>query len=62
MKYRLANKCGNRVIETDSEKNKDQLLQRGFHIYGEEKNIKQVPTAKRRKAVKKDARKTSDKD
>ena len=60
MKYKLANKYGNRVIETDSETKKDQLLQRGFHIYGTSPKVKQKPTAKRRKAVKKDEGQAAD--
>ncbi len=53
-KYKLINEITHSIIYTDSEKKKNRLLERGFHIYGAEKNIKQAPTAKRRKAVKRE--------
>ncbi len=64
MKYRLLSGYGNRVIYIDSEKEKNQLLDKGFYIdeKWQEEKVKQATTAKRRKAVKKDAGKTSDKD
>lgn len=60
MKYMLVNKYGNRVIETDSEKKKNQLLEKGFHIYKTEQKAEKNTTVKRRKAAKKDAGKTED--
>ena len=32
MKYRLLNEWGNRVIYTDNEREKNTLLDKGFHI------------------------------
>jgi hypothetical protein len=32
MKYRLLNEFGNRVIYTDSEREKNSLIEKGFHI------------------------------
>lgn len=58
MKYRLVNKYGNAVYYTDSEKEKNQLLDRGFHIQEIEKP--NIPTAKKRKAVKTSDGKTED--
>lgn len=59
MKYRLVNKYGNAVYYTDNEKEKNQLLDRGFHIQEIEKPSK--PTTKKRKAVIKDESKPEDK-
>lgn len=47
MKYRLLNEWGNRVIYTENEREKNTLLERGFHIDEEYNKPK-------RKAVKKD--------
>lgn len=58
MKYRLVNKYGNRVIETDSQRKKNQLLEKGFHIFKIQKKIEQTQAVKKRKAAKKDAGKT----
>lgn len=55
-KYRLLNKWGNRVVYTNSETEKNILLDRGFHIDEEWKQTethKPTPTAPKRKAVKK---------
>ena len=57
-KYRLLNKWGNRVEYTNSDVEKNILLERGFHIdesWGkEEKPLPKTPAPKKRKAVKKD--------
>ena len=56
-KYRLLNQWENRVEYTDSEVEKNILLERGFHIdeeWGKEEQSTPKPTATRkRKAVKK---------
>jgi hypothetical protein len=59
-KYKLLNEDTHEIIYTLSEKKKDQLLEKGFHIYGENKMVKQAPGAKRRKAVKKNEGKPAD--
>ena len=63
-KYRLLNQWGNRVAYTDSEVEKNILLNRGFHIdeaWGkEEKPAPKTPTPRKRKAVKKDEGQTED--
>ena len=55
--YRLLNQCGNRVEYTNSEVEKNILLDRGFHIdeaWGkEETQLPKTPAPKKRKAVKK---------
>lgn len=61
MKYRLLSGYGNRVIYTDSEKEKNQLLDKGFYI--DEKWQEEKPAVpKKRKVAKKNEGKTSDKD
>ena len=56
-KYRLLNQWGNRVEYTNSEVEKNILLERGFHIdesWGkEEKPLPKTPATRKRKAVKK---------
>lgn len=61
-KYRLVNAYGNRVVYTNSEKEKDQLLKRGFYIQEAQPKVTAAPTAKKRKAVKKNEGKAEDKD
>lgn len=46
MKYRLLNEWGNRVIYTDNEREKNTLLDKGFHI------DKEYNKPKRKAAVK----------
>lgn len=61
-KYRLLNKWGNRVEYTDSEVEKNILLDRGFHIdttWGKTTEEKK-PTTKKRKAVNKNDRNVED--
>lgn len=66
-KYRLLNEYGNRVIYTDNEREKNSLLEKGFHIENLPKakdtkaEVKQntEPKAKR-KAVKKNEGTTED--
>ena len=57
-KYRLVNAYGNRVVYTNSEKEKNQLLKRGFYIHEEKTNPTQ--TVKKRKAAKKNEGKVED--
>lgn len=56
-KYRLLNQLENRVEYTDSEVEKNILLDRGFHIdeaWGkEEKPLPKTPAPRKRKAVQK---------
>lgn len=56
-KYRLLNKWGNRVEYTDSEVEKNILLDRGFHIdenWGKEESVSpKNPTPRKRKAANK---------
>lgn len=61
-KYRLVNEYGNRVEYTNSEVEKNILLDRGFHIdttWGKTTEEKK-PTAKKRKAVNKNDRNVED--
>lgn len=61
-KYRLLSEWGNRVVYTNDEREKNSLLDKGFHIDEEwqkpEKN--HTPAPKKRKVVKKDARLSTD--
>ncbi len=50
-KYKLVSQYGNRVIYTDSEKEKTELIEKGYHIHNPE--IKTTQTAKKRGAVRK---------
>ncbi len=66
-KYRLLNKYGNRVIYTDSEREKNGLLKRGFHIDKQiipknvqAENTKTEQPKTRRKAVNKNEGKVKD--
>lgn len=63
-KFKLLNKWGNRVVFTDNEKEKNRLLDKGFHIdetwAQEEKPAPIIASKTRRKAVKKNERKTED--
>jgi hypothetical protein len=61
-KYRLLNKWGNRVEYTNSEVEKNILLDRGFHIDTEwgQTTEEKKPTAKKRKAVNKNDRNVED--
>jgi hypothetical protein len=56
-KYRLLNKWGNRVEYTDSEVEKNILLDRGFHIdenWGKEESVSpKNPTPRKRKVANK---------
>lgn len=54
-KYRLLNEWGNRVIYTNSESEKNSLLEKGFHIDKNwQKPAENKPTApKKRKVAKK---------
>lgn len=62
-KYRLLNKWGNRVEYTNSEVEKNILLNRGFHIdenWGKESVSPKNPTPRKRKAVNKNDRNVED--
>jgi hypothetical protein len=61
-KYRLLNQWGNRVEYTNSEVEKNILLDRGFHIDTEwgQTTEEKKPTAKKRKAVNKNDRNVED--
>lgn len=60
-KYRLVSEYGNRVIYTDNEKEKNQLLERGFYIQNPDVSKTKAPTTKKRKAVSKNERKSENK-
>ena len=61
-KYKLINNKTHSIWYTNSEKEKDQLLKRGFYIKEAQPKVTAAPTAKKRKAVKKNEGKAEDKD
>ena len=52
-KYRLLNEYGNRVIYTDNEREKNSLLEKGFHIDEEIKPKKEIKTEEKKPKTKK---------
>lgn len=56
-KYKLINDVTHRIWYTDNEKEKNQLLERGFHIQEQIVIREKQPTTKKRKAVSKNERK-----
>lgn len=53
MKYKLLNEFGNRVIYTDNEREKNSLIEKGFHIAEEQKTKEIIETEKKPKTKKK---------
>lgn len=53
-KYKMINDETHSIWYTNSEKEKDQLLKRGFHIQETAHKATATTTTKKRKAVKKD--------
>ena len=55
--YKLINESTHKIFYTDNEKEKNQLLERGFHIQNSNVDETKNPTTKKRKAVSKNERK-----
>ena len=52
-KYKLVSKYGNEVVYTDSEREKNNLLEKGFHIDEEIKPKEKIKTEEKKPKTKK---------